>query len=491
MANLAYTLERLRRRQRFRLWAIALPLLVIAVALPLLRPLRHPDPSRVSDDEFVRIETIRQLVTHGTFSLDPNRVAERIPVVQLPNGDWVAAQEPMLSVIGAGVYQILRLAKLSFDSDTILGPYLLTLILSTIPTAITATLLYRCGRLMELSRGKRMAVAFGAVACSGLLAYATVISPYPMAAMLITASLACLTHAAMTGPPPSTSAWITFAGFLAGLGAAVHPSVAALGLMLMFANLAMPWKRAFRLLATGLFILGTLIPLASHRVLMQRLTQSWLLPVPAPVLDVSPVTRPITIEDVEIITNAPSWLEQIFWRTVSMAATLFGPSGLLLHAPAMVVGLWGAILLSTRYWPKTTRAFAVACAAGLLMPLILWGWSPVRGGERMFGAVPVMAVCPPLFLWAGFFLRRRPGHIPNLSILITAWTIILLSAAITALGMLGPYPKGGFETYPPLQITQQHLLKPTTSPPSPSPSSRPSPPTTQNKEPREPSPAGS
>lgn len=463
MVNLAYALERLRRRQRVRYWAIALPLLVIALALPLLRPLAHPDPTWVSDDEFVRMETIRQIVANGSFVLDPQRVAERLPVISLDNGDMVAAQEPMLSVIGAGVYQILRLAKIHVDSDAILGAYLLTLILCTIPTAVTATLIYRCGRLMELSRWKRMLIGFGAVGCTGLLAYSTVLSPYPLAAMLATASLACLTQVAMAGPPPNTSFWIVLAGFSAALGAAVHPSVAGLGVLLGLANLVMPWKRRLRLFAVGLFILGTLVPVAGHRILMQRLGQTWTLPVPGPVLEVSPVTRPSAIDDVEGIGSTPSAVENVFWRVVMLGATLLGPFGLVSHTPVMLISAWGAIMLSTRYWPKTTRGFALAAVGGLLIPLAIWGLFPMRGGERMFGPVPVMATCPVLFLWTGFFLRPRPGHTRTVSSSIVAWSAVAVSVGITALGMTHPYPKGGFKTYPPAQLTWEFMARPAPS----------------------------
>src|SRR4051794_28598547 len=61
--TLSFLKQRLRRyadRPMVRPLALAGPILVLVIALPMLRPLRHP--SEMSNDENLRLATIRALV---------------------------------------------------------------------------------------------------------------------------------------------------------------------------------------------------------------------------------------------------------------------------------------------------------------------------------------------------------------------------------------------------------------------------------------------
>lgn len=338
MSTFSYAIERLRRRQRLRYWALALPILILGLSLPLLRPLRHPDPRAIADDEWMRLATIRQFATNGSFNLDPETVKERSCFLIIPAADTqtdaaragtdttattqsspanpslappitppatpastkkptpgariLAAQEPMLSVIGAGIYLLLRLAGVTVAPENVLGPYLLTLILSTIPVATTSTLIYRCARLLELPRGRRIVLAFAAVTCVGLLPYATVLSPYPLAALCITASFACLVHVLTLRPLPGGTPWLLLTGFLGGLAATIHPSVAGLSLAIGLCPLFLPLrKRRTRLAAVLLIYIGSFPPLAAHRIMMQTFAP----PEPVAISATTPNTATATL----------------------------------------------------------------------------------------------------------------------------------------------------------------------------------------------------
>jgi hypothetical protein len=52
-----------------RPWALAAPILVLLIALPMLRPLRHP--AEVSEDEALRLATISSIVKYGSLALEP------------------------------------------------------------------------------------------------------------------------------------------------------------------------------------------------------------------------------------------------------------------------------------------------------------------------------------------------------------------------------------------------------------------------------------
>src|SRR5262249_33499170 len=63
-----------RHRPLVRPWALSAPILVLVLALPMLRPLRHP--ADVSDDEALRLATITALVQHRTLALEVPPIVE-------------------------------------------------------------------------------------------------------------------------------------------------------------------------------------------------------------------------------------------------------------------------------------------------------------------------------------------------------------------------------------------------------------------------------
>src|SRR2546428_299657 len=53
--DVLHSFRRYLTKPHVRPWALSAPILVLLVCLPLLRPLRHPDPRDVSDDELARL----------------------------------------------------------------------------------------------------------------------------------------------------------------------------------------------------------------------------------------------------------------------------------------------------------------------------------------------------------------------------------------------------------------------------------------------------
>src|SRR5437588_12907722 len=62
--------QRLRRRQVVRPWALATPIVVLLVTLPLLRPLRSPEPMSISTNEASRLATVQALAEQHTQEID-------------------------------------------------------------------------------------------------------------------------------------------------------------------------------------------------------------------------------------------------------------------------------------------------------------------------------------------------------------------------------------------------------------------------------------
>src|SRR5581483_8829757 len=115
-----------RNQPWVRPWAMATPIAVLLVCLPLLRPLRHPEA--VSDDEVVRLATINALAQRHTLALDASGA-------QLPSRSLIRAgnhvyssQPPVLAFLLAGPYWLMHKLGLRLRESTGLGPYLLTLL---------------------------------------------------------------------------------------------------------------------------------------------------------------------------------------------------------------------------------------------------------------------------------------------------------------------------------------------------------------------------
>src|SRR5271170_5887144 len=172
-----------------RPWALAVPILVLLVALPLLRPLRHPDANEVSDDEAARLATIAAVAEHHSLSLEGLDLGPGVPLPTTglirSHGRIFSNQPPTMAVLLAGVCWILGKFHLTLRSSPVLTPYLLTLIGVTLPVAGAAGLIYKMSRMFELRRPLRCAFAAIVVFGSGLISYAVVLNAHAPAAALV------------------------------------------------------------------------------------------------------------------------------------------------------------------------------------------------------------------------------------------------------------------------------------------------------------------
>lgn len=435
-------------------------MLIVAMALPVLRPLRFTKETDIATDEYLRLVTIRQIADKGTLRLPEDLPAgRRVLTLPQPGGGLVAAQEPMLAVLAAPVYKGLVLCRASFAKPRSVGFYLVTLIVSTIPTAVTASLLYRAGRLLDLGRSRRIAIAFATAGCTGLLPFAAVVSPYPLAAMCAAGALTALAQAAMNRPPPAGAGWMILAGLLAATGAAVHPSVAALAVALGLCTLLMPWRRRIRVLGLILFLLGASVPVSAHRGLTRAMNAGWTVPAPmTSAVGESAVPsdeRPVASGPDEELPPAKTRWDAIVATSASIGGTLVGRQGLLLFAPATLLGTIGVRRLLAGYWPKTTRGLGVASVIGFFVPLALWGLGPMRSDEAMYGPQYLVAASPCLMLFAGVLFRH--GWAPARTF-FPAFVIYLMFAVSLAAGLVGllhPYKSGGYRTYAPIEVIRE------------------------------------
>ena len=96
---------------------------------------------------------------------------------------YYANQPPTQGLLLAGPYWLLyHLGGLQFRNHPVLVEYLLTLLAVTVPVAAAAGMIYRMGRLFELTRPWRAGLALAVVLGSGMISYATVLNPFAPAA---------------------------------------------------------------------------------------------------------------------------------------------------------------------------------------------------------------------------------------------------------------------------------------------------------------------
>src|SRR5256885_11441072 len=96
MAFLRNWLRHYRDRRHVRPWALAVPIVVLLIAVPLLRPGRHPDLGSISDDELARPATVQALGEQNTPAIDGSRYLGTRTQIQR-NGHRCSNQPPLMA----------------------------------------------------------------------------------------------------------------------------------------------------------------------------------------------------------------------------------------------------------------------------------------------------------------------------------------------------------------------------------------------------------
>ena len=255
-----------RHKKLVRPWALSAPVLVLVIALPMLRPLRHPDPGRVSDDEQARLATVQAIVERGSLDIDGTDFTTHGRQIEY-DGKSYSNQPPMMSAMLSGAYWVMHRRGLTFERDPATVAYLLTLLGVTIPAACAAGLVYRMGRLFELKRPWRAGLAAASVLGTGLISYATVLNPHVPAAALVLASAACLIHVTNIKRRVAAPVWLVLAGVCAALAATIDPSAIPFLPLLAAVVLVVRWAWWRKAGGVMLYAMGAAAPIVVHAML--------------------------------------------------------------------------------------------------------------------------------------------------------------------------------------------------------------------------------
>lgn len=424
-----------------RPWALAVPILVLLVAAPLLRPLRHPMPSQISRDEVTRLATIQAIVEHGTLDLQQAELTVTPYGLAIQETQGIR-QPPMLAVLLAPTYWMLHRWGITMDENPHLVAYLLTLVGVTIPVALAAGLIYRMGRLFELKRHVRTALAALVVFGSGLISYATVLNAHAPAATLVLAGSACLIHVAIIGRPSTNFIWLTICGGAFSLAGMIDPPAVIFVFLMAFVVLALRWKVQWRAAGVVCFLLGAALPVAAHVALAGSLDDL----LPAELRGEQPVVPRTAVVDLQdaLEPDGPTTFGGIVLEDLGkLLAALAGGHGLLSHFPVLVLGLFGIAAVMHRHWTVATKVFATATVGGtvvIIIGCVIWlvDWSDAMFAVRWF-----IVFTPLLLFWAGAWMRRR--HRPVSWALVGA--LAIFSIGVSLIGATNPLPRNGYSGY--------------------------------------------
>lgn len=441
-------LGRDRAGRMVRPWALFGPVVVLMIALPLLRPLRHPDPGMVSDEELSRLATVQAMVEHGTLAIDrTDFTATRLKVRR--DGRWYSDQPPVMAALLAPSYWAMsRAAGIDFATKPHLAVYLLTLLGVTLPVALSAGLIYRMGRLFELRRPWRATLGLVVVLASGMVSYATVLNPHAPAAALVLCGAACLIHVSLTNKRLHGSVWLTLAGLCAALAAAIDPPALVFLLLLPIVLFALRWTRAQRLGGVAAYLCGAALPLLLHGALSSNV-QGYGFRMRGPAgndslfsflnpdsRSIGPAYDTYAFED----EDPRSLGERLGVGASRVWSALIGKHGLLSHFPIVAIGVIGVSMVMHRHWPAPTKSLAAVSLAGAVLLLVLFTLRRADWHGSMFASRWFVVFAPLLVFWAGAWLRRRHRA--------TSWTLaaglLAFSLVASIVGATGPLPRDGF-----------------------------------------------
>lgn len=433
-----------------RPWALATPVLVLVICLPLLRPLRHPGDASV--DEELRLATVSALVEHHSgplasrLAIDQENIDMTRHVIRV-GGHLYSDQPPMLAFLLSGVYRVLHAMGYGLKTNNVLVPYLLTLVGVTLPAAGAAGLVYRMGRIFELRRQVRTALAAAVVFATGMVSYAVVLNAHVPAAAMVLASAGCLMHVARSPQPARAWGWIFLGGICAALGATIDLPAAVFLILFLIVAAVLPLSPLQRSGAVLVYLIGAAAPILLHATMTVPLTGN-ILPG---ALNQNLLAHTVpNIDDPSDESDDPS-AAQGFWAVLGRGIgrfleALVGNHGLLVHFPAILLGIIGVLAVMHRHWPASVKALAAAAALAMLLALVTFTFIRQGTATADFANRWLMVFVPILFFFTGAWLRR-----PHRPVIWAAAAVLLtFSVLVSLIGATNPMPPDGYDRYTPI-----------------------------------------
>lgn len=416
---------------------MATPILVLLLSLPLLRPLLLP--AGATPRERILIESVQSLIEGRGMALDPMWRGEANTVTV--GERTFAARPPVFAILLAGPAWLLQHFGYEFEHDESVFSFWLTFFGVVLPTAIGAGVVYRMGRLFELSRPMRSLLALLCVMASGWISYATVLNPYAPAAGLIMLAVAMILYTCAARRPGRVIWLLLLSGHLAALACAIDPwtfpIVLPLALVIAVARLSI----TLRLIGILLMTLGAMPVIWLHC--------AWSLTI------FGSIVPPGSADFVQEMTGTAS--DSIGQRLTSILhglwISLIGRQGIFTHFPLLVAAVGGLITVLRRHWPMHAKMLAAVTFVGAVTIIMIAATHPSRLDGSTFALSPAVAILPLLMFWLGALLRKRHSALTRVAMIALGSTSIFISLA----GARGPIPLEPYQRHTAVAALQRWI----------------------------------
>lgn len=425
------------RRPIVRPWALLGPILLLLLCLPILRPLRHP--AELPQEEFKLVEMVKQNLTGDLY-------VSNTPPISLQS---LTEPSPMFALVLTAPAWLMQKLGFDFENNATFMAYMLIALGVTLPVALSAGLIYRMGRLFELSRPKRAILGIVCVTASGLISYATTLSAHALAATLLIAAAASVMQTLRAPRAATAMIWTILSGFFAMLAATLDAAALPVSFLMPIVFLAWRVNWGFRILAVGLFIAGSIAPVFLHRSLHGR-------PTSGPLAELAAQPQLKEWDDIrgEWDVSVSHWLG---FHIERLSVFTVGAHGLFSHFPLLILGAIGVLMLMHRNWPESIKWLAAATLLASIVAVVAIVLSRIEYEQAAFATRWFIAFSPLLLFWCGAWMRREHRK--------SSWTAATFAAAfsiaVAYLGAIRPMPPGGYDGFTAASALQRIVHSPT------------------------------
>jgi hypothetical protein len=382
-------------------------------------------------NDIARTATVESLVERGTWTIDGSPWLDQTKDKVFLNGSFYSDKMPLLSLLGAVVYAVVRAvlgASLAPDCAGACGYYWITFVLVGIPAALLIGLFFTYARRAGIPLWSAVVGTLALGLGTMILPFALVFNHHVPAAASLFASFFLL-----TGRDAPNRGVLFGAGLFAALAISFDvlsgiTAASILGIAVLRYRRGLPWLLA-----------GATIPLVITAVLDYQIARTIIPPY--------------------MITNGYDYAGSAFPATFGGNGTpddyaayafrmFLGGQGLFAYNPLLLIAISGAIAIIFKrgHALRVEAAFILAgfCALALYLALFTGNLGGVAYGERWY-----VAAIPVLFTFV-FFVPPLGAATRNLAAWIIFLALFALSAFSTFQGAQSPW----LYTPPPLQMTR-------------------------------------
>lgn len=220
------------------------------------------NPNMRFHNERSRMATIESLVERGTFIIDDSSFIEGCADKIKVNGHFYSEKPPVLSILGAGIYWIVKSMFGLNVNESLIIPYLIVFFLVVIPYSLLLVYFYKALYLVNLKEKYRLLLTFGLGVATSILPRTIVFLNHVLALALVFISFYVLLRLKLLKKEdPAKGLFLT--GILVGSATIIDYTCGVFIILYILYMILMPKLRN----KYFLFLIGIIIPLGIHFII--------------------------------------------------------------------------------------------------------------------------------------------------------------------------------------------------------------------------------